>query len=68
MSAGARLTVLGYAVVVAALLVLTLLAHRRGSGVPTLSAVLRWGLGRRDVQLALLLAWWWLGWHFLLDL
>jgi hypothetical protein len=67
MSRGAELTVLAYASLVAALLSLELLAHRPGGGTPTFSGLLRWGMRRRDAQLALLLAWWWLGWHFLLN-
>ena len=68
MTPSALLTVLGYACLVIALVGLQVQAHRRDSGIPTFSALLRWGLRRRDAQLALLLAWWWLGWHFLLNL
>jgi hypothetical protein len=35
------------------------------SRVPTLAATFRWALRRRSTQLGLLLAWWWLGWHFI---
>lgn len=63
-----RVTILVYASLVIALLWLQVLARRPDSSIPTLSDVLRWGMRRRDTQLALLLAWWWLGWHFLLNL
>lgn len=68
MSPSALLTVLGYACLVVALIVLQGQSHRRDSSIPTFSMLLRWGMRRRDAQLALLLAWWWLGWHFLLNL
>jgi hypothetical protein len=32
--------------------------------VPTLSRLLRTGLGRRSVQVLVVLSWWWVGWHF----
>ena len=32
--------------------------------VPRLGAVVTWSMRRRSTQIALLLAWWWLGWHF----
>lgn len=63
-----RVTILVYASLVIALVWLQMLARRPGSSIPRLSDVLRWGMRRRDTQLALLLAWWWLGWHFLLNL
>jgi hypothetical protein len=36
----------------------------RPDRVPSLGAVVTWAMRRRSTQLALLLAWWWLGWHF----
>ena len=68
MSRSGEVTVWGYALLGATMLVLQLWALRPASGIPTVSAVLRWGMRRRTVQLGVLLAWWWAGWHFLLNL
>jgi hypothetical protein len=58
----------GFAVVAAGLLALEVVARRAPGVVPTLSEVLCWAMRRRSTQLGLLLAWWWLGWHFILGL
>lgn len=68
MSRSGEVTVWGYALLGATLLVLQLWALRPASGIPTVSEVLRWGMRRRTAQLGVLLAWWWVGWHFLLNL
>jgi hypothetical protein len=62
------ITVAGFAVVAAGLLAVELVARRGRAAVPTLSAVLCWAMRRRSTQLGVLLAWWWLGWHFILGL
>ena len=31
---------------------------------PRLGEVVTWAMRRRTTQVGLLLAWWWLGWHF----
>ena len=31
---------------------------------PALGTVVGWAMRRRSTQLGLLLAWWWLGWHW----
>jgi hypothetical protein len=33
--------------------------------VPALAVTLRWAIRRRSTQLGFLLAWWWLGWHYI---
>lgn len=33
--------------------------------IPTLGRVLDWALRRRSAQLGMVMAWWWIGWHFL---
>lgn len=52
----------------AAIAVLTILAEvAAGLGwwrLPRLGTTVTWALRRRSTQLGLLLAWWWLGWHF----
>jgi hypothetical protein len=54
-------TLIGYALLVAAALGLEVAARRRGSGTfgDALTLTLRW----RPARLALLAAWLWLGWH-----
>lgn len=68
MTPSGRLTVGIYVCLAASLLVLELMARRPRSRIPTFPDLLRSGMRRRDVQLAVLLTWWWLGWHFLLNL
>ncbi len=43
------------------------LAHRSGSRLVPLARLLQSALGRRPVRIAILLVWWWLGWHFLVE-
>jgi hypothetical protein len=38
-----------------------------GSRIPTLSRLVANGLGRRSVQVLVVLCWWWVGWHFFGD-
>lgn len=40
-------------------------ARRDGSEIPTLGETSRWLLAHRARQVAILLLWWWAGWHFL---
>lgn len=68
MTRSGEVTVWVYATIGVTLLVLQVAALRPGSPVPTASEVLSWAMRRRTVQLGVLLAWWWVGWHFLLDL
>ena len=46
------------------LVAMAVLAHRRTSKLPTIGRLVRAALGRRSVQVLLVLAWWWVGWHF----
>lgn len=48
-----------------ALVVTELLARRTRLRVPTLAALFRWILRRRSAQIGVVMAWWWIGWHFL---
>jgi hypothetical protein len=57
-------TVAVFAALGLALVSMALLAHRRSSTLPTISRLVRAALGRRSVQVLLVLAWWWVGWHF----
>ena len=50
----------------AALGVLDLMARYTRLGVPTVADVLRWTMRRRSAQIGIVMAWWWIGWHFLI--
>ena len=65
MTSGA-LTAAGYAALTACLVVAALVAWLRPELVPRVSDVVRHAGRTRAGQLVLVLAWWWLGWHFLL--
>ena len=54
----------GLATMVGALI---LLAHRPGTGLLPLPALFRLILTHRSVRVVILLFWWWLGWHFLVE-
>ena len=43
------------------------MAHRSGSRLVPVAVVLQTAMGRRTVRIAVLLVWWWLGWHFLVE-
>ncbi len=55
-------TLVGYAVIAAAALVLEV-AARRSKGVATFGEMLSIGLRRWPLRLVLLVGWLWLGWH-----
>ena len=61
------ITILVFALLGTALIGLELVARRAGSAIPTLSRLLTGGLGRRSVQVLVVLSWWWVGWHFFGD-
>jgi len=48
-----------------ALAVTELLARGTRLRVPTLAALFRWILRRRSARIGVVMAWWWIGWHFL---
>ena len=43
------------------------MAHRAGSRLVPVAVLLQTAMGRRTVRIAVLLVWWWLGWHFLVE-
>ena len=61
------LTIGVFAVLGSVLLGLELVARLPRSPIPTLGRLLRVGLGRRSVQVLVVLSWWWVGWHFFGD-
>jgi Family of unknown function (DUF6186) len=56
-----------FALLGCALLVLELVARLPRSPIPTVGRLLAGGLGRRSVQVLVVLSWWWVGWHFFGD-
>jgi hypothetical protein len=60
------LTVLAYGALALCLVLVDTMARRRPETVATVAAVTRRVCRTRPGQLCLVLAWWWLGWHFLL--
>lgn len=59
-------TGLVYLTIALALVLADVLGRRSGSSIPRFADLVRWTAGRRSAQFGLLLAWWWLGWHFVL--
>ena len=60
-------TIAIYGVLFASLGVLELLARYRPRTVATLAQTLRWTMRRRSAQIGIVMAWWWIGWHFLVS-
>jgi len=50
-----------------AAIVIDSMAHRPGSRLVPVAVLLQSAMGRRTVRIAVLLVWWWLGWHFLVE-
>ncbi len=61
------LTIMVFALLGLALLGLEAAARVPRSKIPTLSRLLTSGLGRRSIQVLVVLSWWWVGWHFFGD-
>jgi hypothetical protein len=59
------LTIAGYVVFAAALVLLDLLGKRPGARVPSLAHLCGFVMRDRWGRLGVLLLWCWLGWHFL---
>ena len=53
-----------YAVLLAVTVTMFVVAWLRPAVLPRLGQVATWAMRRRTTQVGLLLAWWWLGWHF----
>lgn len=58
-------TIVVFLVCALALAVMELLARTTRLPVPTMAALFRWVLRRRSAQIGVVMAWWWIGWHFL---
>jgi hypothetical protein len=57
-------TLAAYLVLVVAAVATEVAARIAPRRVPTLAAVVTSALRRRSAQIGFLVAWWWLGWHF----
>ena len=56
---------IGYLTCALFLLTFIILSHRPGSQIPRLSAVWHQILTKRTTRIAIAIAWWWFGYHFL---
>lgn len=54
-----------YGLILLAGIVSQLAALRNPERASRIGRVVTWAMRRRATQLGLLLAWWWLGWHFI---
>jgi hypothetical protein len=59
------ITIVGYVLIGLAVVVVELIARRPTNRIPTLSHLAGLLMRERWGRLAMLLAWWWLGFHFL---
>lgn len=60
-----QITSWGFVVVGVAVVVVEVCARRAGSRIPTLSGLVGFVMRDRWGRFGVLLAWWWVGWHFL---
>jgi lauroyl/myristoyl acyltransferase len=59
-----ELTYLGFALIWVAAFALALVSHLPRSPIPTLGVLFARLMRRRVTRVALVLAWWWIGFHF----
>ena len=57
-------TIAGFAIVIAAMIGLQILARRPESKIPTMGQWLGYLMRPRIGRALVLLVWWWLGWHY----
>lgn len=57
-------TILGFAALIAALVVLEMLARRPGSRIPKAGQWFGYLMRPKLGRALILLGWWWLGWHY----
>lgn len=58
------ITIAGFVIVIAAILLLEWRARRPGSRIPTIGQWLGYLMRPRIGRVLILLGWWWLGWHY----
>ena len=59
-----QITIAGFVVLALFGLVLEVVGLRRRSRIPTFGQLIGWLMRSSAVRLAILFAWWWVGWHF----
>jgi hypothetical protein len=58
------ITIAGFVVAVVAMIALEILARRPGSRIPTVGQRLGYRMRPKIGRVLVLVAWWWLGWHY----
>jgi Family of unknown function (DUF6186) len=58
------ITIVGFAVIIAAMVILEILSRRRSSRIPALGEWLGYVMRPRAGRALILLGWLWLGWHY----
>jgi uncharacterized protein DUF6186 len=58
------ITIVGFVILVTAMIVLEILARRPGSRIPTVGQWLGYLMRMKAGRVLVLLGWWWLGWHY----
>lgn len=58
------ITIAGFALVIAAMVALEVVARRGNSRIPTAGQSLGYLMRPRLGRVLILLGWWWLGWHY----
>lgn len=58
------ITIAGFALVIAAMVVLEIVARRRTTRIPTAGEWLGYLMRPRVGRVLILLGWWWIGWHY----
>ena len=58
------ITIIGFSVLIAALIILEMLGRRKRNNVPALGEWLGYVMRPRAGRAAVLLGWLWLGWHY----
>jgi hypothetical protein len=58
------ITIIGFLVVIAALIALEMLGRRKTNNIPRLGEWLGWVMGPRAGRALVPLGWLWLGWHY----
>jgi Family of unknown function (DUF6186) len=59
-----EITIIGFAAVIAVLIILEMLGRRKTKNIPTLSEWLGYIMRPRAGRALVLLGWLWLGWHY----
>lgn len=60
-------TIAGYAAVVIAAVIVDVAGRRRLGDLVPLGETIAAAMGDRTIRVAVVVTWWWLGWHFLAD-